>query len=637
MAVMKIRFPRLAQILSLSLILIASRFALLAVETPDTGRIRDIAAMLSEPAAGFGLPITNRTAWSNAAALHPELRDLIPSAVKLAAQPLPEQPDSLFLEYSRNGNRDHWQTVASSRRDRIQIFTLAECVENQGHFLVPLEQAIAALCAEQTWVLPAHDGDLKNFHGEAIDIDLGAASVGVELATAAYLLGDRLPSATRQLIRQNLERRIFVPYRAAVNGTGKKFWWMGGANNWNAVCLDGVTGAALATLDSPADRAWFIAVAEKDIGGYLAGGFTPDGYCVEGLGYWNYGFGSFVLLAENIRQATVGKIDLLAEPQAVPPALFGLRSEISNGVYPTIADVHPGEKPSGILMNYLSRRFNLDNTRWRDTRLTGRLHEKTAMAFLPAEMPQIQSSNNPAALPWRTWFPDGGVLICRPGTGATAPFAAAIKGGNNGVSHGHNDVGSFSVVAGRTMVLCDPGGEVYTARTFGAHRFDSKVLNSFGHMVPVVAGQLQRTGADARGLILETNFTTAADTLRLDLRSAYAGPHLQKLERTFVFQRGETPSLEVRDEVAFSTPEQFETALVTWGTVKAAGDSTLEIADGDSAVRVTIDTQGREFKWHHEIIEEDVQATRKPVRIGIQLISKISSGVITLKISPVGI
>ena len=84
-------------------------------------------------------------------------------------------------------------------------------------------------------------------------------------------------------------------------------------------------------------------------------------------------------------------------------------------------------------------------------------------------------------LPWRSWFPDSGVLICRPGAGAKVPFAVAIKGGNNGVNHGHSDVGSFSVVSGKTMVICDPGGEVYTARTFSAHRFDSKVLNSFGH------------------------------------------------------------------------------------------------------------------------------------------------------------
>ena len=45
-------------------------------------------------------------------------------------------------------------------------------------------------------------------------------------------------------------------------------------------------------------------------------GFTPDGYCGEGTGYWNYGFGHYVFLAEEIRLATGGQIDLLARKEA---------------------------------------------------------------------------------------------------------------------------------------------------------------------------------------------------------------------------------------------------------------------------------------------------------------------------------
>ena len=632
---MNILFSRCTQTLLLSAVLIVSSVALRAAETPDANRIREIAALLPASPAGFGQPITNRAAWASLAARHPELSKLISSATKLAARPLPEQPDSLFLEYSQNGNRTRWQKVASSRRERVQIFALAECLENKGRFLAPLEKTIAALCAEKTWVLSAHDPSLKNFRGETIEIDLGSAGLGVELATASYLLGDRLSPATRTLLRDNLERRIFAPYRAAVNGDRKEFWWMHGANNWNSVCLDGVTGAALATIGPAAERAWFIAVAEKNINSYLVGGFTPDGYCVEGLGYWNYGFGNFTLLAENIRQATGGKIDLLTSPLAAQPALFGLRSEIINGVCTTIADCHPGGGPSEILMNYLCQRFGLDRTRWREAELAGGLYEKMAMGFLPAELSQIHTANNAAEMSWRTWFPDGGVLICRPGTGAKVPFAVAIKGGNNGVSHGHNDVGSFSVVIGTNMVVCDPGGEVYTKRTFSAHRYDSKVLNSFGHAVPVVAGQLQRTGGAARGVVVAKNFTEAADTLTLDLSSAYAVADLQKLARTFVFQRGSSPSLEVRDEVKFAAPENFETALVTWGKIKSTGANTLEITDGDDTVRVTIDTQGRDFHLKQETIDEEVDTKRQPVRLGIALAAKVSTATVTLRMAPV--
>jgi hypothetical protein len=623
------------QSLWLSAVFAAFSPALPAAVTLDTNRIREIAAMLPARAAGFGQPITNRPAWDQAAARNPDLRHLIDRAAKQAAQPLPAQPDSLFLEFSQNGNRDRWQKVAFARRERIGIFTLAECLENQGRFLAPLEQTIAALGAERTWVLPAHDRELKNFHGETTDIDLGASLLGAELATAHYLLGNRLSPGSRKLIRENLERRVFAPYRAAAGGSRKEFWWMRGANNWNAVCLNGVTGAALATLDSAEERAWFIVLAETNIGDYLAGGFTPDGYCVEGLGYWNYGFGNFALLAENIRQATGGKIDLLTDSRAAPPALFGVRSEICNGIYLTIADCHPGDKPSGPLMDYLDRRLGLELAAGREMKSGGGLYERAAMAFLPPHLPPLHPGTNLAGLAWRSWFPDSGVLICRPGPAAKTPFAAAIKGGNNGVSHGHNDVGSFSVVAGKAMVICDPGGEVYTARTFGPHRYDSKVLNSFGHAVPVVAGQLQRTGAAAQAVVLARDFTEAADMIRFNLRSAYAGPDLRKLERTFVFKRGEAPTLEVRDEIAFGAPESFETALVTWGAIRRISDNVLEIADGENAVRVAIDMQGRAFHLQQETIDENVQSGRQPVRLGIALDAKISAATVTLRISPV--
>jgi hypothetical protein len=73
---------------------------------------------------------------------------------------------------------------------------------------------------------------------------------------------------------------------------------------------------------------------------------------------------------------------------------------------------------------------------------------------------------------------------------------------------------------------------------------------------------------------------------------------------------------------------------VTWGEVKSTGENTLEISDGGSTLQVTIDTKGQSFKWRQEIIDEDVQSKRKPVRVGIKLNSKIASGVITLRIEP---
>ena len=98
----------------------------------------------------------------------------------------------------------------------------------------------------------------------------------------------------------------------------------------------------------------------------------------------------------------------------------------------------------------------------------------------------------------RDWFPDAQVLTCRPGSSDGQDFAVSIKGGRNGNSHGHDDLGSFVLVVGKTPLLVDPGSEVYTARTFSKDRFKSRVINSFGHNVPLVAGELQISTASAR-------------------------------------------------------------------------------------------------------------------------------------------
>jgi len=196
-----------------------------------------------------------------------------------------------------------------------------------------------------------------------------------------------------------------------------------GTNNWNAVCLAGVTGTALAMIDSPQRRAFFVAAAEHYVQNFLRG-FTSDGYCSEGVLYWNYGFGRFVLMAETILQATGGKIDLLAEPRVRTIALFGPRMEIGHGLYPAFADCTFGRRADDQVMAFLSRRFGLGMA---DAESQGILllgNKPTSFQFL--FFLGIHGFDNSATAclaaqaQWqarpRDWFDKAGVLICRPST-----------------------------------------------------------------------------------------------------------------------------------------------------------------------------------------------------------------------------
>jgi len=435
------------------------------------------------------------------------------------------------------------------------------------------------------------------------------------------------------MIRENVERRVLQPFRDMTEGRRKEIFWLRATHNWNAVCLSGVTGAALALVDTPAERARYVAAAEYYIRFFLKG-FTPDGYCSEGVGYWNYGFGHFLALGEAVRQATGGAIDLLADPDALMPSLFCTRAEILNGIYPTIADCSPGSQPSSMYVGFISRRLGLpasDAIASQFVRPQQSLTSTLMFSFIEDPLPKAPHAALAADSPLRTWFKNGGVLICRSAKDAEADFAAALKGGNNAEHHNHNDVGSFSVVAGKAMVLCDPGSEVYTARTFSSRGYQSKVLNSYGHAVPLVAGQLQRSGTNARAVVLRADFSDAQDTLALDIHSTYTVPELKQLQRTFIFRRHE-PSLVVRDEVAFTEPKDFETALITWGTYTRLSESELRFADEGSSVKVRIDTDGVPFKVRWEKLDEDVRSRRKPMRLGIALAERIKAATVTLTI-----
>ena len=106
--------------------------ALAVVEEIDGSRIRQISPLLSEKPAGFGLPINERSAW-DALAQNDSFKRIISEAEGLLTSSIPDQPDDLYLDFSRTGNRTRWQRVSGRRRSRVRTFALAECLEMKGY------------------------------------------------------------------------------------------------------------------------------------------------------------------------------------------------------------------------------------------------------------------------------------------------------------------------------------------------------------------------------------------------------------------------------------------------------------------------------------------------------------------------
>lgn len=502
----------------------------------------------------------------------------------------------------------------------LRPLVLAECVENRGRFLPRLSEVLAAYVAEPSWTLPAHDGNLDSFKGRDTFIELRSASFSADLAEALYLLGPRLDPKLRADVMDALTRRCFATVLHTLS-TGKgNNGWLHNDNNWNAVCLAGVIGAAISVLPDRHERAIFVAAGEHYSTHFLSS-FHNDGYCSEGGGYWSYGFGHYAILREELLHATGGGIDLFTSPKVVNIALYGARFQLNDRLMPPYGDCRYGTRADGSLLAYASTVLGLG--------LPGVDHEKTlAEGALSTAFMEPTRARTPAAaqadIGVRSYFKDVGVLVCRPSSPASR-LAVSIKAGGNG-SHSHNDIGSYLVNLGRDLQIGDPGGPfAYNNLTFGPKRYTFKILNSYGHPVPVVAGQLQLDATKVVPVVLETRFTDDEDLIRIDLKPAYAVPALIKLVRTLRFDRRGTGTVTIEDEVEFSEPSAFETALTTRGKYEQPDARTLVFKEGAETLHATVDTPAG-----FTLTREDIAEMDAPVftRLGLRLTQPVTHAVV---------
>ncbi len=600
----------------------------------DTNRINQIEAMLPKRPQCIGDSITNRTRWDKRRD-HKAFSKTIATATKMLDESIPEKPESLVLDFRDTGNRSRWQRVDSIWQRRLNTLFIAECLENKGRFLPALEEIIMAFCNEPTWVMPAHDSGQKCYYGKLQYADLKACDIGMTLAVMRGLLGDKLSPKLRKRIKAEVMRRNLTPFKQQICGSkAMTWWWITATNNWNAVCLAGITEAALTLIDDPAERALYV-VAAATYSKFFLSGFTPDGYCSEGVSYWNYGYGHYIMLTEFIYQATGEKVDMLKAEGAKAAGHCAGVLEIQSGVYPAFADCSVGSKPSATFMYYLSRRYGFGFSEWDNIDpIANAGHNCAGLLF---SFPNSADKCKPVVtatprLKQRTWFSDAGVLICRPGANSKFKLAVAIKGGHNAEHHNHNDVGTYLIVSGTEALLVDPGGEVYTRRTFSSKRYESKVLNSFGHPVPLVAGKLQSKGRQARGEVLSTSFTEEQDTLVIDMKSAYKVPELQKLERTFTYSRNGSGSFSVTDNVVFDSPQTFETALITLSNWIEKDNNTFNFRALDNGIQVSIAVTGGEFTTESVEIDEDMRTN--PTRIAIRMKKPVTKASIKVTVTP---
>ena len=179
---------------------------------------------------------------------------------------------------------------------------------------------------------------------------------------------------------------------------------------------------------------------------------------------------------------------------------------------------------------------------------------------------------------------------------------------------------------GRTLVI-DPGAEIYSFRTFSTSRYDSMLLNSYGHPVPRVAGRLQEAGSEWRTKVLAKEFTDDVDRVVFDLKPAYDVPALRRLEREFIFDRRGDGSVTITDRVEFSTPSAFESALITLGQVAIEG-SKVRLSDGAAVLVAEVSIDGAPLEISTETIDQPPNPKRVALRCGGEVLKAVVKAVL---------
>ena len=595
---------------------------------PNEARIAEIAGWLPEEPSASGARITDRKAWDRYRGSS-EGKKIIAQAALLVKHDVPDMPPVWYLEYFtadyiKDGDSRRWREPFWKRMRNLTTLVLAECIENKGRFLKKIIQYLELMPTECAWTEPSHDRSLSTFSGTAPKIDLGVAERCNVLAYAVDWLKDRLPASTKEKVLEAIRERAFRIYLS-----GNENW---SRHNWNPVCNGCVIRAALALEPYRNVRARFVEAAERTAP-YFLSGFRSDGFCGEGLDYWNYGFSRFLPLVLDVRRVTGGRIDLGKLPRAREAMAYAYGFQLEPFVAPRLSDGSANVPSAANLA--LGRLIWPDLTCARAERFDPIIPNFQVVPYLAFSDEAVRSrsapSDTPFTLPSRTWFPDAQLYFGRPAPDSKVlPLSACVKGGWNNDPHNHNDVGTYILMLGGVEMVSDPGGEEYTKRTFSARRYESRILNSYGHPVPVVDGALQKTGATTQARVLDMSFSDDCDEIVFDLSPAYGLGGSTNVSRRICYHRNQRKFM-VEDKISSAVPVSFETAIITFARIERTKDPTvffLVTDKPDRRVKVTVGAPEGAINMREEQIENPKR--RIPTRIGISLNGKVTAGRIVL-------
>lgn len=609
----------------------------------DPPSLSELARILSRRPARPLCPPFGDPFWQNLRSrpdLAPWWSDLAPFASKARELPVPELTAAHYAIFHATGDRTEFDSRYFERRLRLAHVAISALLDGpRSPWLTEVWRHWTAILEEPAWALPAHTFTPSGCDPEIIDL-MCAETLNL-CAELLELFGSVAPYGIVQSARARVARLLDV----YTGENGESRWgWFRSANNWNAVCHQGVVGAALAIESDPSRLAGILLRSARNLPAFIAG-FSADGGCSEGVGYWAYGFGRFAWLDERLRHRSGGELSLLAghdhalrlvpfgakmslhahglvnfsdnQPVGlVDPALLSLLAGVAGDIdsatvskenYEALLSSPPpghGFPPS---RHHFVRPGGPDHS----SRRLDVFHYTRLLRFLPPPSSTPASAPRPA-LPSPCLYPELGVAVAHGRDSSGRLWSFAAKGGHNNEHHNHNDCGSFIYRHDGITWAAEIGAPLYTKDFFHGDRYRHLAARSLGHSVPVVNGHEQSAGRDHAAGPLAFSSDSARTFAEMTLAACYpveagAASILRRLQVL-----ADSGALVVTDIASLSFGHAFETALITLATATPAGggpeDGFLLELDGASARVVPLPGTRADRIEVHSYVDDEKRA-----------------------------
>ena len=257
--------------------------------------------------------------------------------------------------------------------------------------------------------------------------------------------------------------------------------------------------------------------------------FEDDCVCMEGIGYWEFGFKYFLYFAEMMRR--LEGTDILKNPKVKKIAQFQQHMFLKNNITVSFSDTQKQKILYDIgvthcLRNEYKTEIKVPSVAYRQKRDEGKDWASAFRSFLWFDENVVSDDLFFEEQSGEEYFASSKWYINR-----KSKFAFATKGGHNEEFHNHNDLGSFIITDGNEQLITDYGSGEYTKGYFTLEeRYSYLCCSSAGHSVPIIDGINQHVGIEYVSEVLEAG----NDKFVVDISKAYDIKELSGLKREFM-------------------------------------------------------------------------------------------------------